>query len=251
MTGRLDGKVALVTGAARGMGEAIARAFVAEGARVLLCDVNEEGGAGVAASLGDAAHFERLDVRSEEGWEGVVGEAVKRFGGLSVLVNNAGILRSNPLAETPLAEYMDVIGINQVGTFLGMRACIPTLMESGAGSIINMSSAQGLEGRARVSAYAASKFAVVGMTRSVALEVAAEGVRANTIHPGGIDTPMTSPGERGKAINEHFIASIPMGRLAHAQEVAPLAVFLASDESAYITGAEFKVDGGMMAGPWP
>jgi 3alpha(or 20beta)-hydroxysteroid dehydrogenase len=249
-TGRLAGKVALVTGAARGMGEAEARLFAQQGARVLLCDVLDAQGQAVAKEIGDAALYLHLDVTRESDWSRAVEEAEASFGRLDVLVNNAGIVRSAPLEQMSLADYRAVIDVNQVGVFLGMRAAVPAMARAGSGSIVNVSSIDGLTGMNFVIGYVASKFAVTGMTRAAALELAPRGIRVNSIHPGYVDTPMANPaGEERPTLLQRFAAQrVPLGRMARPDEIAQVALFLASDESSYCTGSQFLVDGGVLSG---
>ena len=250
--GRLDGKVALISGAARGQGEAEARLFVTEGAKVVFGDILDDLGEVVAKDLGDAAHYVHLDVRREADWSAAVAEAESRFGKLDVLVNNAGVLDMGTLThDTTLEGYMRVVEINQIGVFLGMRAGIPALLRAGGGAIVNTSSTNGLAGYGGTIAYTASKFAVRGMTKNVALEYGAAGIRCNSIHPGGVDTPMTRPDDLGGFTDEDQAAAwvmTPIPRVGQPEEIARMALFLASDESSYCTGAEFVVDGGMTAG---
>jgi 3alpha(or 20beta)-hydroxysteroid dehydrogenase len=245
----LEGKVALITGAARGVGEATARRFVAEGARVVLADVRDDAGSVLAAELGDAARFEHLDVSSETSWQTAVEHIRDREGHLEVLVNNAAILTFGSLLETTPEQYLDVLRVNQLGPFLGMRAAAPLLIASGAGSIVNLSSTQGIEGFPGLVAYVSSKFAVRGMTKTVALELASQNVRVNSVHPTGIRTPMLEELGSGRGGGAGAGARIPMGRLCAPEEVAAMILFLASDESSMCTGAEFLVDGGATAGP--
>ena len=247
--GRLDGKVALITGAARGQGEAEARRFVAEGARVLLGDVLDADGERVAASLGEAALYRHHDVSREESWTGFVAAARERFGRIDVLVNNAGVLHIAPVATIALEDYMRVIGINQVGCLLGMKSVIPSMLEVGGGSIVNISSTCGFEGTAGLVAYVSSKFAIRGMTKTAALELGPLKIRVNAICPGGIDTVMGRGGDFATVDTSAVYSSLPLGRIGKPEEVASLAVFLASDEASYCTGSEFVVDGGMLAGP--
>ncbi|QIS02616.1 glucose 1-dehydrogenase [Nocardia brasiliensis] len=239
--GRLSGKVALISGGARGMGAAHARALVAEDARVVLGDVLDEEGTAVAKELGDAATYVHLDVREPDEWQSAVAEAVQRYGALNVLVNNAGIANGNLLVDFDLAEWQRIIDINLTGTFLGMRAATPAMIEAGGGSIINISSVEGMRGSPGLHGYVASKFAVRGLTKSTALELAQYKIRVNSVHPGLITTPMT------EGIPAEFL-QIPLGRAAEASEVAALITFLASDESSYSTGAEFVIDGGLTVG---
>jgi 3alpha(or 20beta)-hydroxysteroid dehydrogenase len=247
--GRLDGKVALITGAARGQGAAEARLFVAEGAQVMLGDVLDDDGEIVAKELGARAAYRHHDVTSEGDWDAIVDAARSRFGRVDVLVNNAGVFRIIGMTATSLDEYMRIVTINQVGTFLGMKAVTETMIGQGSGSIVNISSVAGLSGSAGTIAYTASKFAVRGMTKVAAVELAPFGVRVNSVHPGLIDTTMLR--DAFALANDDNVAavraSVPNGRLATADDVARLVLYLASDDSAYSTGSEFVVDGGMSA----
>lgn len=249
MMGKLDGKVALITGAARGQGEAEARLFVEEGARVVMADVLDGEGQVVAKDLGEAARYCHLDVTSEVGWTAAVDLATSEFGRLDVLVNNAGIFRLSPLAATSIDDYMAVINVNQVGVFLGMRAVIPAMTANRSGSIVNISSIDGLVGMAASVSYVASKFAVRGMTKVAALELGSFGIRVNSIHPGGIDTPMIQIDGIDPALLDQMMSQrVPLGRVGKPIEIARMAAFLASDDSSYSTGSEFVADGGMTAG---
>src|SRR5947208_818707 len=248
--GRLTGKVALISGGARGQGEAEVRRFVAEGAKVVFGDVLDDLGKAVAQDLGEDAHYLHLDVRREDDWREAVAEAEQRYEKLNVLLNNAGVLDLGTLThEVTLEQYMRVVEINQIGPFLGMRTAIPALLRAGGGAIVNTSSTNGMAGYGGTIAYSASKFAVRGMTKNVALEYGKAGIRCNSIHPGGIDTAMTRPGEQdlgGMSEADQAVAwdFVPVGRVGQPEEVASLAVFLASDESSYCNGAEFLIDGG-------
>jgi len=248
--GRLDGKVALITGAARGQGAAEARLFAAEGAHVMLGDVLDDDGEIVAKELGERGAYRHHDVTSERDWEDIVAATRSQFGRVDVLVNNAGVFRIVGLTATTLDEYMRIVSINQVGVFLGMKAVTETMIGQGAGSIINISSVAGLVGSAGTTAYTASKFAVRGMTKVAAIELAPLGVRVNSVHPGYIDTSMLRDAFGalgGDATIEAAGAAVPNGRLATAEDVAKLVLYLASDDSAYSTGSEFVVDGGISA----
>ncbi|GAA2343114.1 glucose 1-dehydrogenase [Saccharopolyspora halophila] len=244
--GRLAGKVALITGAARGQGAAIARGFVAEGASVVIADVREELGKRTADELGDAAIFQRLDVSDETDWAAAVVATTQQFGKLDVLVNNAGVLTFSALEDMELAEYERIVRVNQFGTFLGMRAAVPELDAAGGGSIVNFSSVEGLGGMPNLVAYTASKFAIRGMTKAAATELGRRGIRVNSVHPGMVDTGMirdfTGDGDISP-IGE----MVPLGRPGEPEDVVGLVVFLASDESGYCTGAEFVADGGCTA----
>jgi 3alpha(or 20beta)-hydroxysteroid dehydrogenase len=241
--GRLDGKVAVITGGARGQGAAEGALFAAEGARVYLTDVLIEQGDKTAADIG--ATFINHDVTSESDWERVVSRVLGEAGQIDVLVNNAGIFRVVPMTQTTVELWHQVMDINATGVFLGMRAVAPTMIAQHAGSIVNISSIAGLRGAGVAFAYGASKWAVRGMTKSAAQELAPHGVRVNSVHPGIIETDMVLEfGDRWKDV---FLPRIPQGRIASADDVARLVLFLASDDSNYSNGAEFVVDGAMTA----
>ncbi|HJN92293.1 MAG TPA: glucose 1-dehydrogenase [Dehalococcoidia bacterium] len=248
--GTLENKVALISGASRGQGEAEARLFAREGASVVLADILDDEGERVAASIEDTggrATYVHLDVTAEGDWANAVQTAQAQYGSLTTLINNAGILCSAPLEEMPLDEYLRVIQINQVGVLLGIQAAIPALKAAGGGSIVNTSSTAGLEGYAGMAAYVSSKWAVRGLTKVAALELGPYGIRVNSVHPGPIDTPMINPtGADIAAVG--LTGSVPLGRVGDAEEVAALMLFLASDASSYCSGAEFKIDGGLTAG---
>jgi 3alpha(or 20beta)-hydroxysteroid dehydrogenase len=249
--GRLEGKVALISGAARGQGAAEARAFVAEGAQVVLGDVLDDDCAAVAAELGGAAIAVHLDVTDPGDWKAAVDQAVSTFGKLTTLINNAGIFRIAGIEEMSLADYLQVVQVNQVGCFLGMQAAIPALRAAGGGSIVNTSSTAAQQAMPGLTAYAASKAAVRGMTKCAALDLGHDGIRVNAVLPGSIDTPMVRQGHLEDLDVDALFAGLPIPRIGRPTEVAAMMVFLASDESAYSTGAEFVVDGGMLAGQIP
>jgi 3alpha(or 20beta)-hydroxysteroid dehydrogenase len=242
--GRLAGKVAIISGAARGQGAAEARLFAAEGARVVLGDVLDDEGAAVAAEIGDAAVYTHLDVTDEEQWQAAVALAETRFGGVTVLVNNAGILHFQAVHRTDADDFDRVMRVNVRGVFLGMKAVTETMERAGGGSIVNISSTAGLQGLPFVAAYVASKWAVRGLTKSAAIDLGHKGIRVNSVHPGGIDTPMIA----GTTSDAPFYQRLPVARMGTADEVALAVLFLASDESAYIAGAELAVDGGATCG---
>lgn len=241
MSGRLIGKVALVSGGARGMGASHVRAMVAEGAKVVFGDILDEEGKAVAAELADAARYVHLDVTQPAQWTAAVDTAVTAFGGLHVLVNSAGILNIGTIEDYALTEWQRILDVNLTGVFLGIRAVVKPMKEAGRGSIINISSIEGLAGTVACHGYTATKFAVRGLTKSTALELGPSGIRVNSIHPGLVKTPMTD------WVPEDIFQTA-LGRAAEPVEVSNLVVYLASDESSYSTGAEFVVDGGTVAG---
>jgi 3alpha(or 20beta)-hydroxysteroid dehydrogenase len=249
---RLTGMVAIVTGAARGQGEAEARQFVAEGARVVLGDVLDEATAAVAADLGDAACAIRLDVTREDDWRAAVDLATARFGHLDVLVSNAGISPApRPIARTPVDEYRRVIEINQIGMFTGVHVAAPVIAATGGGSIVLVSSVNGFVGAGGIAGYVSSKFAVRGLAKVAALELGRQGIRVNSVHPGPVDTPMIQPEAWGGFdMRPSLAATMPLGRVGRPEEIAELVTWLASDASSYCTGAEFVADGGYLAGPF-
>jgi 3alpha(or 20beta)-hydroxysteroid dehydrogenase len=248
---RLLGRTVLITGAARGQGAAIARRFVAEGARVAITDINDDAGNQLADELGGAAMFVNLDVTDEEGWATAVAVTTEHFGALDGLVNNAGIFHFSPLVDTDLSDWNAVIAVCQTGVFLGMRAVVPAMIAAKGGTIVNTSSTSGLWGLPQISAYAAAKFAVRGLTRVAAIELGAHGIRVNAICPGGVATPMSASNHSSgwAAASASDFSFVPLGRRAQPEEIANVTLFLTSDESSYCTGAEFVVDGGMLAGP--
>jgi 3alpha(or 20beta)-hydroxysteroid dehydrogenase len=250
--GRLDGKVALITGGARGMGKSHVRHFVAEGARVVFGDILDDRGTHVAADLGeDSCRYVHHDVTSESDWAAAVAAATEAFGRLDVLVNNAGVLTFASIAEMPAAEFRRVLEVNAVGCWLGMKAVIEPMKAAGGGSIVNISSIEGFTGAAGLSAYSASKFAVRGMTKAAAQELGPFGIRVNSVHPGGVLTRMTlgQAASHDPAEGAAFLKSLPISRFAEPVEISRLVAFLASDDSSYSTGSEFLADGGILSGP--
>jgi 3alpha(or 20beta)-hydroxysteroid dehydrogenase len=250
--GRLDGKVALITGGARGMGKSHVRHFVAEGARVVFGDVLDDKGRYVADGLGlQSCRYVHHDVTSETDWACAVATATDVFGRLDVLVNNAGVLRFASIAEMPLTEFRRILEVNAVGCWLGMKAVIEPMKAAGGGSIVNISSIEGFAGAAGLSAYSASKFAVRGMTKVAAQELGQFGIRVNSVHPGGVLTRMILEQADGHdpADGAALLKSLPISRLAEPAEISRLVAFLASDDSSYSTGSEFVADGGLLSGP--
>jgi NAD(P)-dependent dehydrogenase (short-subunit alcohol dehydrogenase family) len=242
--GRLDGKVALITGGARGQGAAEGALFRAEGATVCLTDVLVDEGTALASAIG--ADFYQHDVTDSATWDAITTSIVADHGRIDVFINNAGIFRIAGLIETDRALWDRIIAVNQTGVYLGLASVAPIMINQHGGSIINISSIAGLRGAGTAFAYGASKWAVRGMTRGAAQELAPHGVRVNSIHPGIIDTPMAAEFDR-VGVRELVTQRIPLGYMATADDVAKLALFLASDDSAYCTGSEFVVDGGFTA----
>lgn len=247
--GRLDGKVAIITGAASGMGAAEARLFADEGAKVVATDVQEELLRAVVndivAKHGDVAIAVKHDVADENDWIEVVRQAVAKFGKIDILINNAGITgKTLPLSEYAVEEWNRVIEVNATGNFLGIKHVVPEMKKAGKGSIVNISSIAGLNGMAGISAYGASKGATRILTKGAANALGPDNIRVNSIHPGYIETPMIAPYTASEEVKNQLIASIPLRRLGKPEDVAYMALFLASDESDFVTGAEFVVDGG-------
>lgn len=247
---RLDNKTAIITGGARGMGAATARLFVAEGARVAIADVVEDAGAGLAGDLGDAARFYRHDVTSEADWAALVGKVEADLGPVDILINNAGVLLFRTLLETSLEDYERVLRVNLVGEFLGIKAVAPGMIARGRGSIVNVSSVDGMKGANGLGAYASSKWGVRGLTKVAAMELGHHGIRVNSVHPGGVDTVMTNHDARPRSEVDARFGNVPLQRVGAPEEVARASLFLASDEASYLVGAEITVDGGMTVGQY-
>jgi len=241
----LDGKVAVITGAARGQGEAEARLLAGAGARVVITDLLAAEGQAVADSIGKSAIFVRHDVADAESWAAVVQAALDAFGRIDVLVNNAAIWRTAPIDQETQERFEQLLRINLIGPFLGMQAVIPAMRAAHGGSIINISSQAGLRGITGNSAYGATKFGLRGLTRSAALDLGADQIRVNSVHPGAIDTPMIAG--TGLERGEGKFPLAPLQRVGVPEDVAGLVLFLASDASSYITGTEFAIDGGLTA----
>jgi len=241
---RLPGKVAIVTGAASGMGAAEARLFAAEGARVVLADVDDEAGAALARQIGGPASYWHLNVADHDSWAALITRVETAHGQVDILVNNAGIARENSVDDHRPEEFAQMVGVNQHGVMLGMNAVAGPMRRAGGGSIVNIASIAGVRGEPDMLAYTGTKFAVQGMTQVAAAELAADNIRVNVINPGVIDTPMhrQNTEEREQWLSQR----IPLGRFGKPEEVARTALFLASDEASYITGADIRVDGGIL-----
>lgn len=241
---RLDGKVAIITGASQGMGAAHAKTFIDEGAKVVITDINAEKGTAYAKSLGANALFVKQDVANEADWQNVIKTTIDTFGKLDILVNNAGISTNHSIFDTSLSDYLKIVNINQVSVFLGTKYAAEAMKNSGGGSIVNISSINGLVGGAI--GYTDTKFAVRGLTKAAALELAKYHIRVNSVHPGVIETPMISQVDNEEAV-KRFAKLIPIQRVAQPEEVSKMVLYLASDDASYSTGAEFVVDGGISA----
>lgn len=248
MSDRLKGKVAVITGAARGMGEATARLFAAQGAIVVLTDVMDDLGQTVAKDIGGSASFHKLDVSSDENWAEVIGKVKEAHGTVDALINNAGLVHFTPIEHFDPADATKILGVNTVGPMLGAKHTAPIMKAAGKGSIVNISSVDGLRGCNGLTLYTASKWALRGLTKSLAYELGTFGVRVNSVHPGGVNTPMgNARGLPPEQLNMAF-RRVPLQRIGEPEEIAAASLFLASDESSYITGAELAVDGGWGAG---
>ncbi|TDD14425.1 glucose 1-dehydrogenase [Actinomadura sp. KC06] len=249
--GQLDGKVALITGGARGMGKSHVRRFLDEGAKVVFGDVLEEEGAKLAADLGPDAVFVRMDVTREEDWKNAVDTATTTFDALHILVNNAGIIRHKTIEEMSVDEFRRILDVNLLGQWLGVKSVTAAMREAGGGSIVNVSSTEGFIGASGLAAYSASKFGVRGLTKAAARELGEYGIRVNSIHPGGVLTPLSLQDDVVAATADSadaFMKALPLGRMGKSKEVSGLVVYLASDDSSYCTGSEVLVDGGMLTG---
>lgn len=238
--GRVDGKVAIVTGGSRGMGASHARLLVSEGSKVVIGDILDDEGKALADELGSAARYVPLDVTQPEQWQRAVSTAVEDFGTLNVLVNNAGIVNGSSIQKFDLDRWRRILDVNLTGSFLGIQAVTDPMIAAGGGSIMNVSSVEGLRGSPWAHGYVATKWAVRGLAKSTALELASHNIRVNSLHPGLIRTPMT------EGIPDDMVKA-PLGRAAEPEEVSTFVLFLASDESSYATGAEFVMDGGLVA----
>lgn len=248
--GKLDNKVAIITGAARGLGEATARLFHAEGAAVVISDISADTGAALAHELGPRALFCQHDVTDEARWNAVVAETIAAFGRLDILVNNAGILKFETLIAMSAADFASVINVNLIGSFLGIKAAAPAMVAQRSGSIVNISSTGGFRATNGGGAYTASKFAVRGLTKTACLELGHLGVRVNSVHPGGIDTPLTNPEGQSRADVDAKYIGFPMQRAGRPEEIARASLFLASDDSSYCCGTELVADGGGLSGAY-
>ncbi|MEU8796990.1 glucose 1-dehydrogenase [Spirillospora sp. NPDC048819] len=249
--GQLDGKVALITGGARGMGKSHVRRFLDEGAKVVFGDVLEDEGAKLAADLGDDARFIRMDVSREDDWHNAVETATSTFGALHILVNNAGIIRHKTIEEMSVDEFRQILDVNLIGQWLGVKSVTAAMREAGGGSIVNVSSTEGFIGASGLAAYSASKFGIRGLTKAAARELGKYGIRVNSIHPGGVLTPLSLQDDVVSATADSadaFLKALPLGRMGKSKEVSGLVVYLASDDSSYCTGSEVLVDGGMLTG---
>lgn len=246
---RLAGKVAIITGGARGMGAATARLFVREGAIVVIADMLEAEGNALAAELGEAARFHRLNVTDEAGWQALVADMLAAHGRIDALVANAGVLSFGELVHAEEAEFDRVFGINTKGVFLGIKHVGGAMRAARRGSIVNIASIDGFRGANALGLYSASKWAVRGMTKTAALELGPHGVRVNSVHPGGVNTPMVNPtGDQTQAQLDYGHRRVPLQRIGEPEEIAAASLFLCSDDASYISAAELAVDGGWAAG---
>jgi 3alpha(or 20beta)-hydroxysteroid dehydrogenase len=248
-SGRLAGKVAIISGGGRGIGAATTRAFVREGARVVIGDVLEDEGRALAAELGEAARFCPLDVRVDSDWQRIVAECIQAFGTVDILVNNAGVMVVSPVEATTREMLERTFQVNVLGPFLGTQSVIEPMRRAGGGSIVTLSSVSGHTGTMALGAYSASKAGNAALTKCAAMELGPDRIRVNAVVPGGIATPMSQGPEFDGIDTSAAYARLPMARVGEPEEVAAVVLFLASDESSYMTGTEVIVDGGMLAGP--
>ncbi|MDA8483154.1 glucose 1-dehydrogenase [Pseudomonas resinovorans] len=247
---RLANKIAIITGGARGMGAHTSRLFVEQGATVVIADLLEDEGRALAAELGEAASFRRLDVSKEDGWQQLIHETVERYGRIDVLVNNAAVLVFGAIEELTQAQFERALSVNLTGTFLGIRSVAPIMREQRAGAIVNISSVDGLRGVNALAAYVSSKWGVRGLTKVAALELGPHGVRVNSVHPGGVDTVMSNPTGASRDELAPQYRTVPQQRIGAPEEIARATLFLASDEASYCNGSELSVDGGVAAGSY-
>lgn len=245
---RLANKIAIITGGARGMGAETCRLFVAEGATVVIADLLEAEGLALAEELGQAASFHRLDVSNEDNWQQLVNETAQRFGRIDVLVNNAAVLVFGAIEQLAKADFERALAVNLTGTFLGIHTVAPIMREQRAGSIVNISSVDGLRGVNALAAYVASKWGVRGLTKVAALELGPHGIRVNSVHPGGVDTQMSNPSGASREELAGQYRQVPLQRIGAPEEIARATLFLASDDASYCNGSELSVDGGAAAG---
>lgn len=246
--GRLSGKVAIVTGAARGMGAATVRLFTQEGARVVIADMLAEAGAELARELGETAYFQRTDISREGDWVALLAATEERFGTPDVLVNNAAVQRFRSILECEADDFRRIIDVNLVGTFLGVKMIGGAMVRRRRGSIVNISSVDGMRGANGYAGYSTSKWGVRGLTKVAAMEFGPRGVRVNSVHPGGVYTDMGNPTDVSVEMIDQGFAMVPLQRTGRAHEIAMASLFLASDEASYVCGAEIAVDGGWTAG---
>ena len=249
MPARLEGKVAIVTGAARGLGLAIAQRLAADGARVLGADLRDEEGRRAFAEIGAGARYAPLDVRSPDEWRAAVDFCAAELGRPNVLVNNAGVLCAGPIEEITSEQFRLSFEVHMLGPLLGIQAVIPAMQAAGGGSIINVSSAQGLQGMRNLTPYVSTKFGLTGLTRNAAIELGPRGIRVNALHPGPIDTAMRGGSSESAAGRGSFFSALPLRRSSQPAEIAAAVAFLASDDASYATGGSFVFDGGQLAGP--
>lgn len=244
----LQGKVAIVTGGSQGMGAATARIFVERGAKVVIGDILVEKGEALAKELGDAAIFRKLDVRNEDDWAAAAKAAVDTFGKLDTLVNNAAVVHYTAIEQVSAEDIDRVLSINIKGVILGVKHCAPHLIASGKASVVNISSVDGLRGCNGLTVYTASKWAVRGLSKSLAWELGPRGVRVNTVHPGGVNTEMGNPQGKADGRENEGMERMPLLRIAEPEEIARVTAFVVSDDASYVTGAEYAVDGGWSSG---